>query len=118
MTWACHNGSRSLTIPSRRSDSNVSYWDDTRLSISVSGIGITSARMFREMLLDSRSLARPYINRKSLEAVVRAHLKGDRNYTIVHHKVLTLELVHRLFIDNLEQDRRIGGPVELDLVES
>lgn len=72
----------------------------------------------REMLLDSRSLARPYINRKSLEAVVRAHLKGDRNYTTELHKVLTLELVHRLFIDNLEQDRRIGGPVELDLVES
>jgi asparagine synthase (glutamine-hydrolysing) len=54
----------------------------------------------REMLLDQRSLCRPYVERKRLEEVVRGHLKGDRNYTNEIHKVLTLEILHRLFLDN------------------
>ncbi len=54
----------------------------------------------REMLLDSRSLSRAYISRKGMEAVIHGHLKGDRNYTNGIHKVLTLELVHRLFLDH------------------
>lgn len=53
----------------------------------------------REMLLDSRSLSRPYVDRKGLEAIVRGHLKGARNYTKEIHKVLTLEIIHRLFLD-------------------
>jgi asparagine synthase (glutamine-hydrolysing) len=57
------------------------------------------ASYVREVLLDRRSLSRPYINRKGLEAVVRGHLKGDRNYTNEIHKLLTLELSHRLFLD-------------------
>jgi len=60
------------------------------------------AGYIQEMLLDERSLSRPYIERKGLEAMVRGHLKGNRNYTIELHKVLTLELVHRLFSDNAE----------------
>jgi len=62
----------------------------------------------REMLLDPRSLARPYIERKTLEAIVHGHLKGDRNYTTEIHKVLTLELLHRLFFDN-QETRRVKG---------
>ncbi len=54
----------------------------------------------REMLLDPRSLSRPYVDRKGLEAVVKGHLKGDRNYTTELHKLLTLEIVNRLFLDN------------------
>ena len=54
----------------------------------------------RETLLDSRSLARPYIDRKGLETIVLGHLKGNRNYTNDLHKVLTLEIVHRLFLDH------------------
>jgi asparagine synthase (glutamine-hydrolysing) len=54
----------------------------------------------KEMLLDPRSLSRPYLERKGLEAIVRGHLKGDQNYTNELHKVLTLELVHRLFLEN------------------
>ena len=53
----------------------------------------------RDMLLDSRSLSRPYLQRKTLEAIVQGHLKGDRNYTVEFHKALTLELQHRLFLD-------------------
>ena len=54
----------------------------------------------REMLLDPRTLARPYLDRRGVEAVVRGHLKGDRNYTYEIHKLLTLELLHRLFVDS------------------
>ena len=54
----------------------------------------------REILLDPRSLSRPYIDRKGLEALVRGHLRGYQNYTTQIHKVLTLEIVHRLFLDN------------------
>jgi asparagine synthase (glutamine-hydrolysing) len=60
----------------------------------------TLAGYVREMLLDPRSLGRPHIDRKGLEAVVRGHLKGDRNYTTEIHKLLTLELVHRVFLDS------------------
>ena len=54
----------------------------------------------QEMLLDPLSLSRPYIERKGLEAVLRSHLKGDRNFTTELHKVLTLELLHRLFVED------------------
>jgi asparagine synthase (glutamine-hydrolysing) len=71
------------------------------------------AKYVREMLLDPRSLARPYIERKRLEAVVRGHLEGGRNYTTEIHKVLTLEILHRLFLDHSDPGRlrRPGIPV-------
>jgi asparagine synthase (glutamine-hydrolysing) len=53
----------------------------------------------QEMLLDSRTLSRPYLQRKTLETMVRGHVKGNQNYTSEIHKVLTLELLHRLFLD-------------------
>ena len=53
----------------------------------------------REILLDTRTLARPYLEPSGLEALVRAHVKGNRNYTREIHKMLTLELLHRLFFD-------------------
>jgi len=53
----------------------------------------------REMLLDPRTVSRPYLQRNRLESMVRSHLRGDRNYTSEIHKVLTLELAHRLFLD-------------------
>ena len=51
------------------------------------------------MLLDPLTLSRPYLNRKSVEAIVQGHLSGGRNYTTEIHKLLSLELLHRLFID-------------------
>jgi asparagine synthase (glutamine-hydrolysing) len=54
----------------------------------------------REMLLDSRTLSRPYVNRAGVESIVNGHLKGDHNYTTEIHQLLTLELIHRLFIDS------------------
>lgn len=60
------------------------------------------AGYIREMLLDPRSLSRPYIERKRLELVVRRHLQGVGNYTAELHKVLTLEIIQRLFLDKSE----------------
>ena len=57
------------------------------------------SKYVREMLLDERTLSRPYIQRKELEACVEGHLKGVRNHTTEIHRVLTLELLHRLFFD-------------------
>jgi len=52
-----------------------------------------------EMLLDKRSLARPYVVSKKVQAIVKGHLRGDCNYTTEIHRLLTLELTHRLFLD-------------------
>jgi asparagine synthase (glutamine-hydrolysing) len=54
----------------------------------------------KEMLLDPRTLSRPYIERKAIEPMVQGHLKGNRNYTSDIHTILTLELLHRLFVDS------------------
>jgi asparagine synthase (glutamine-hydrolysing) len=57
------------------------------------------AHYVREILLDHRSLCRPYIQRKTLESMVFHHLKGDRNYTTEITRLLTLELQHRLLLE-------------------
>jgi asparagine synthase (glutamine-hydrolysing) len=57
------------------------------------------AKYVQEMLLDPRSLARPYVERKGVEAIVKGHLKGNRNFTTEIHRLLSLELLHRLFLD-------------------
>ena len=51
------------------------------------------------MLLDPVSLARPYVDRSQVQAIVAGHLGGGLNYTNEIHTLLTLELVHRLFVD-------------------
>ena len=57
------------------------------------------AKYVQEILLDRRTLARPYLERNTVEAIVRSHLKGNRNYTTAIHRLLSLELLHRLFLD-------------------
>jgi asparagine synthase (glutamine-hydrolysing) len=53
----------------------------------------------REMLLDSRTLSRPYLNRHGVEAIVRGHLTGNRNFTTEIHQLLSLELLARAFFE-------------------
>ena len=53
----------------------------------------------KAILLDPRTLSRPLFHRPTLEAMVRDHLRGDRNCTLGIHNVLSLELMHRLFVD-------------------
>lgn len=57
------------------------------------------ANYIRQMLLDPLSLSRPYIQNRAMETIVEGHLKGDRNYTTEIHRLLTLELLHRNFLD-------------------
>lgn len=54
----------------------------------------------RQILLDSKTLSRQYLDRAHVEAVVQGHLTGNRNYTTEIHQLLTLELIHRLFLDS------------------
>lgn len=54
----------------------------------------------REMLLDSLALSRPYVQKKRVESMLARHLRGDRNYTTEVHRLLTMELLHRIFVDN------------------
>jgi asparagine synthase (glutamine-hydrolysing) len=58
------------------------------------------SRYVRDMLLDERTLSRPYWDRRAVEAVVHGHLEEGRNYTSEIHTLLTVELIHRLFIDS------------------
>jgi asparagine synthase (glutamine-hydrolysing) len=53
----------------------------------------------QEMLLDRRTLSRPYLEPKAVEAVVNGHTKGGLNHTSAIHKLLTLELIQRIFFD-------------------
>jgi asparagine synthase (glutamine-hydrolysing) len=70
----------------------------------------TLAAYVQEMLLDERALSRPYVDRKGLENVVRGHVIGNRNYTNELHKLLTLELIHRLFLDHAGSGQLDGLP--------
>lgn len=56
------------------------------------------AEYVRQILLDPLTLSRPYLNRKHVETVVNNHLNGTGNYTAAIHKLLSLELVQRLFL--------------------
>jgi asparagine synthase (glutamine-hydrolysing) len=53
----------------------------------------------QDMLLDRRTLSRPFFQKKGIERIVHQHLKGTRNYTAEIHQLLTLELIQRLLID-------------------
>jgi asparagine synthase (glutamine-hydrolysing) len=53
----------------------------------------------RAMLLDGPARSRPYLDPHRLEAMVTSHVSGNANYTSEIHTLLTLELIHRLFLD-------------------
>src|SRR5207249_9251525 len=52
----------------------------------------------RDILLDSRSLNRSYLNGSKVRSMVEEHVGGKRNHTAVIHKLLTAELAHRQLI--------------------
>lgn len=53
----------------------------------------------REILLDERTLNRPYLNRKFIERMVNDHIKAEKNYTNEITMILTSELMRRLLIE-------------------
>ncbi|MEN6321054.1 MAG: asparagine synthase-related protein [Syntrophaceae bacterium] len=58
------------------------------------------ANYIKALLLDERTLCRPYLNRKTVEEIVHGHTKGNRNYTTEISRLVTLELIHRLLIES------------------
>ena len=53
----------------------------------------------KEILLDSRSLGRPYLRPHEVERMVARHVNGTANFTTEIHKLLTLELTQRLLLE-------------------
>jgi len=53
----------------------------------------------QEVLLDPRTLARPYLDRRRVERIVTAHTRGTGNYTLAIHQLLTGELIERRLIE-------------------
>jgi asparagine synthase (glutamine-hydrolysing) len=53
----------------------------------------------REILLDKRTLDRPHFEKRGIEKMVDEHTSGKWNHTTAINKILTLELICRLFID-------------------
>lgn len=62
----------------------------------------------RGILLDPLTLSRPWLNAKTLEAMVQGHVRGEQNYTKEIHRLLSLELLHRVFLDSTA-----NGPIAL-----
>lgn len=55
----------------------------------------------RDILLDNRTTDRPFLNKYYIEHAVNSHIKGHGNYTGVINKILTVELLHRLLIEDI-----------------
>jgi asparagine synthase (glutamine-hydrolysing) len=53
----------------------------------------------KDVLLDPRTLARPYLDGRRVREIVQAHTGGTGNYTSEIHRLLTSELIERTFID-------------------
>ena len=58
------------------------------------------AQYVLDILSDRRTVARPYLNGKFLKQMTSRHMRGDHSYTSEINMVLTMELFHRMFIDN------------------
>ena len=52
-------------------------------------------RYLRDVLLDPKTLKRPYLNGSRLEKMVNGHISGKENYTSAIHRILTSELTQR-----------------------
>lgn len=53
----------------------------------------------KDVLLDARALARPYLNARRVEQMVHDHVTGRGNYTTEIHLLLTTELMQRQLIE-------------------
>ncbi|HCS46946.1 MAG TPA: hypothetical protein DIW61_01260 [Candidatus Aminicenantes bacterium] len=53
----------------------------------------------KAILLDPRTRNRSFISGSHVEAMVSSHVNGTANYTLEIHALLTIELIHRLLIE-------------------
>lgn len=58
------------------------------------------AEYVRQVLLDPRTLSRAILEPNVVRAIVDGHTRRGLNYTTAIHKLLTMELLHRLFFDS------------------
>jgi asparagine synthase (glutamine-hydrolysing) len=57
------------------------------------------SQYLKDVLLDRRTLTRPYLNGRFLEKMVQDHTEGRGNYTTELHQALTSELIQRTVIE-------------------
>src|SRR6516165_1210048 len=57
------------------------------------------AGYLKEVLLDPRTLGRPFLDGHRVEGIIRGHVGGYRNYTTEIHKLLSIELMQRQLIE-------------------
>lgn len=67
---------------------DIDYWYRTELRDFIENI-----------LLDSKTLARPYFNHEYIRELIRAHMTGKKNLADVLGALVTFEYWHRLFFD-------------------
>jgi asparagine synthase (glutamine-hydrolysing) len=60
-----------------------------------------SAGYVREILLDKRTLGRKYFNASYIEKLLKSHRSEQRDYQNQIWMLLTFELWHRVFIDEV-----------------
>jgi asparagine synthase (glutamine-hydrolysing) len=53
----------------------------------------------QEVLLDERTLARPFFNRRRVQEIVHSHVRGTANHTLAIHRLLTCEFIHRQLLE-------------------
>ena len=57
------------------------------------------APYLKAILLDPRTVNRPYLCGANLEKMVNDHVRGIRNYTLEFHRILTSELMQRQLVE-------------------
>jgi asparagine synthase (glutamine-hydrolysing) len=57
------------------------------------------AKFVENILLDRRTLSRPYLNRNEVQRIVAAHVSGRENHTRALHKLISSEYIHRALLD-------------------
>jgi len=60
------------------------------------------AGYLQDMLLDNKTLSRPYWNRQHLIKIVNDHIHGRGTYLREIRKVLQIELIHRVLLEGLQ----------------
>lgn len=53
----------------------------------------------KSILFDSKALSRSYVDARIMVEIVNDHCKGVRNYTQEIHRLISAELIHRIFLD-------------------
>jgi hypothetical protein len=74
----------------------------------------------QEILLDERTLQRPFFNRAFIGKMVRKHSRGEANYFTEINKALTLELISRQLLETWPASTRpnVLSPKEACLKDS